>query len=152
MINHVLVVCVGNICRSPYGEHVFRELAEQAKSATQISSAGIRAMVGYRADTDTMMLAAQEGLDLSAHRARQFERGLGSAADLILVMEEGHRKAIMEGCPELGGRTMLLDHWTGKADIADPYRRSIDFHKAIQKHVRHACEAWSHRIWTTNRK
>ena len=146
MIRNVLVVCIGNICRSPYGEYVLRDLAHKAKAETRFSSAGLGALVGNPADPEVTSLALREGLDLSDHRARQFSRDLGANADLILVMEARHRRDILAIAPELSGRTMLLGHWTGGNDIADPYRQSSDFHAVIQGQIRKACEAWGGRI------
>lgn len=146
MIRNVLVVCIGNICRSPYGEYVLRDLAQKANAETRFSSAGLGALVGKPADPEVTSLALREGLDLSDHRARQFSRDLGAHADLILVMEARHRRDIQAIAPELSGRTMLLGHWTGGNDIADPYRQSSDFHAVIQGQIRKACEAWGGRI------
>jgi protein-tyrosine phosphatase len=146
MIRNVLVVCIGNICRSPYGEYVLRDLAHTAKAETRFSSAGLGALVGNPADPEVTSLALREGLDLSDHRARQFSRDLGANADLILVMEARHRRDILAIAPELSGRTMLLGHWIGGTDIADPYRKSSDFHAVIQAQIRKACEAWGGRI------
>jgi protein-tyrosine phosphatase len=146
MIRNVLVVCIGNICRSPYGEYVLRDLAQKANAETRFSSAGLGALVGKPADPEVTSLALREGLDLSDHRARQFSCDLGAHADLILVMEARHRRDILAIAPELSGRTMLLGHWTGGNDIADPYRQSSDFHAVIQGQIRKACEAWGGRI------
>jgi protein-tyrosine phosphatase len=146
MIRNVLVVCIGNICRSPYGEYVLRDLAQKAKVDTRFSSAGLGALVGRPADPEVSSLALREGLDLSGHRARQFTRDLGATAELILVMEAKHRRDILAIAPELSGRTMLLDHWSGGNDIADPFKQSSDFHATIQRQIRKACEAWSGRI------
>src|SRR3989338_2222591 len=118
MIRSVLVVCVGNICRSPVGERLLQTLAPQIA----VTSAGLGAFVGQPADATASEVAAAYGLDLRGHAARQFTPALGQAADLILVMEPGHKAQISRDTPQLSGKTMLFDHWSGANGIADPYR------------------------------
>ena len=84
MFNKILVVCVGNICRSPAAEAKLRQLAP---ASVQIASAGIQALVDHPADPQAQEEARKDGLDLSAHRARQLTDAMCQAHDLILVME-----------------------------------------------------------------
>jgi protein-tyrosine phosphatase len=140
MIRSVLVVCVGNICRSPLGERLLQSLAPQLV----VTSAGLGAVVGQPADVTTM--AAAQGLDLHGHAARQFTPALGQAADLILVMEPGHKAQITRAAPHLSGKTMLFDHWSGASGIADPYQRSVEFHRAVFGQIEAAATAWAKRL------
>ena len=142
MIKTVLVVCVGNICRSPLGE---RLLQTQAPHLT-VTSAGIGALVGKPADTTATEVAADKGVSLDGHVARQFNADLGKAADLSLVMEPGHKAQIARDTPQLSGKTMLFDHWTGAQGIADPYRRSADFHGVVFDQIATAAKAWSEKL------
>jgi protein-tyrosine phosphatase len=121
MIKTVLVVCVGNICRSPLAE---RLLQAHAPHLT-VTSAGIGALAGHAADATATEVAAGHGVGLDGHIARQFTAELGRAADLILVMEAGHKAQIARDTPQLSGKTMLFDHWNGAKGIADPYRKSV---------------------------
>lgn len=90
MFRSVLVVCVGNICRSPLGERALR----RALPDLRIDSAGIAAVVGHEADRSATEAAAEVGVDLGGHVARQLTGPLGAGYDLILVMEPGHRSEI----------------------------------------------------------
>jgi len=141
MIGSVLVVCVGNICRSPVGE---RLLAADLGDAITVSSAGLGALVGEKADDRAAEVAARHGLSLDGHVARQFTSEIGRAHDLILVMEAGHRSAIARQAPELSGRCLLFDQWTGARGIADPYRKSVEFHESVFTALKAASDAWSH--------
>ena len=142
MIRSVLVVCVGNICRSPVGER----LLARAHPGLTVRSAGLHAVVGSGADADAAAAAAEIGLALDGHVARQLTDDLGRAHDLILVMEPGHRAEIMRRFPELSGRTMLFDQWTGGNAIADPYRRSFEMHRATRDKIAAAAAAWAARL------
>lgn len=142
MIRSVLVVCVGNICRSPLGERMLRE----ALPGLDIRSAGLAALIGQAADEVTQVVAAEHGLALDGHVARQFTPELGKASDLILAMEPGHRREIARQAPELSGRTMLFDQWTGGHGIPDPYRKSRAVHEEVHARIAAAADAWARRL------
>lgn len=142
MIRNVLVVCVGNICRSPLGERLLQARAP----ALSVTSAGLGALVGKAADGSASATAARHGVSLDGHVARQFTAELGREADLILVMEPGHKAQIARDTPQFSGKTMLFDHWTAAKGIADPYQRSDDFHEEVFKQVDAAATAWAKRL------
>lgn len=112
----------------------------------EVSSAGLAAMVGHPADAGASAAAAEVGLDLDGHVARQMTAALGAAHDLILVMEQSHRAEIASTWPQLGGRTMLFDRWTGGRDIADPYRKPAEFHRQTRDRIATAAEAWARHL------
>ena len=142
MIRSVLVVCVGNICRSPVGER----LIAYACPELRVESAGIAALVGAPADETTSAVAAASGLDLSEHTARQFTPEMAAEFDLILALEKGHMRVIAEKAPAVSGKTMLLGHWLSESDIADPYRKSRDFHELVFAQIAEASAAWAKRL------
>lgn len=146
MFKSVLVVCVGNICRSPVGERVLAGLLARKGSAITVSSAGIGALAGHAADETAAAVAAAHGISLDGHVARQFTRAIGQAHDLILVMEPGHKREISRVVPDLSGRVMLFDHWTGGKGIADPYRQSQAFHEEVFALINAAAEGWSAKL------
>lgn len=141
-INSVLVVCVGNVCRSPLGERLLR----QRLPGLEISSAGLGALVGKGADATASKVASARGVSLDGHVARQFDEDLAAGADLILALEPGHRRDIVARSPHLAGRVLLFDQWTGGTGIADPYRRSQDFHEAVFDKMDKAASAWAKRL------
>jgi protein-tyrosine phosphatase len=120
-MNRVLMVCSGNICRSPMAEGLLRTRFARLGAGT-VTSAGIHALVGRPADPLAVGLLAERGVDISAHRARQLTPDLLAASDLVLVMEDAHRRAI-EGLSRASrGRVHLLGRF-GAFEIPDPYRR-----------------------------
>ena len=142
MFNSVLVVCVGNICRSPLGERLLR----QALPELEVTSAGINALVGKPAAKTASQVAAAHGLSLHGHRARQFSSEIGTAHDLILVMEPGHKREVARIAQHLAGRVMLFDKWTGDRGIADPYLKPHKFHEKTYQAISEAAQAWAVRL------
>jgi protein-tyrosine phosphatase len=141
-VKNLLVVCVGNICRSPVGER----LLQAALPDVTVTSAGLAALVGHEADATAAAVAAANGVSLDGHVSRQLTQELGSGQDLILVMEPGHKHEIAKRFPQLSGRTMLFDQWTGMKGIADPYRLSQTFHEQVFQQIKAAANAWAPRL------
>ena len=114
---NILVVCVGNICRSPMAE----ALLKQRFPEKNIDSAGVGALVGHSADPAAIEIMQAQNIDISTHVAKQIDEKLAQKADLIFTMSEGQNKWIEERWPFCRGKTFRLGHWDGK-DIADPYK------------------------------
>lgn len=142
MISSVLVVCVGNICRSPVGER----LLAMACPELRVESAGIGALAGHGPDETATQTAIAAGVGLSGHIARQFTAEIAAPFDLILVMEKGHAEVIRQQVPQMGGKTMLYSQWTGKKDIADPYRKSTEFHALVFEQLQQASAGWAEKL------
>lgn len=120
-IKSILVVCLGNICRSPYGEAKLKNLLsnDQTKSY-KISSAGIYAMLDEPANSNSIQIAKDRGIDLSGHIAKQLTYELVVESDLILVMEKEHKNIIQKMYPFACGKIHCLGHWRNE-EIQDPY-------------------------------
>lgn len=121
MLQKILIVCTGNICRSPIAEGLFLHYAEKSVSEFKISSAGINALVGYPADAFAQEIMKRKGFDISRHRARQITIDLLLKADLVLVMERLQQKHLECNFPGLYGRIHRLGKWR-EVDISDPYQ------------------------------
>ncbi|EGR2796185.1 phosphotyrosine protein phosphatase [Vibrio navarrensis] len=146
MFNKILVVCVGNICRSPTGERVLQKLLPHKT----IASAGIAAeksrLVGKPADAMAIEVAAEHGVDVENHHSQQLTPQLCSQYDLILVMEKGHMEALTQIAPEARGKTMLFGQWIGQKDIPDPYRQSKEAFDYAYKLIDEAAQAWAKKL------
>jgi len=141
MIKNMLLVCVGNICRSPMAEHLLRRELE----GITVVSAGLDALVGHAADPDAIRVCTENGLDISSHRAQQLNLPLVSAADLILTMEGAHKHEIMRRYSSASGKVFRLGE-AGNFDVPDPYRRPVSqFYDAYELIARGA-ESWKSRI------
>ena len=145
MFNSILIVCVGNICRSPMAEYQLRKKLELIDVNTYVSSAGLSALVGYGADKNAIEVMAERGLDGSSHRARQLDDNLVKQNELILVMEYWQQKDIEHLYPYARGRVHLLGKWDN-VEISDPYKKPKQaFIEAYEK-IDKACEEWCRKI------
>lgn len=138
----VLVVCTGNVCRSPIGERLLR----RQLPGKFIASAGIAAMADFPADPQALSVAQEYGLSLEGHFARQLTPRLIRDYDLILVMERRHIEAISDTAPEARGRTLLFSQWVDKRDIPDPYRRDREAFHYVYRLLDSAGERWSNKL------
>lgn len=138
---HVLVVCVGNICRSPFAAACLQTSCRDL----QVSSAGLAALIDHPADAMVQQLAAEACLDLSHHVARQVLAEHVSQADLVLVMSQSQEKELINRFPFARGRVYRLGHWAGY-DIPDPYQQTIDIHRQVQTQIRDAVSNWCSRL------
>ncbi|EJL72843.1 protein-tyrosine-phosphatase [Variovorax sp. CF313] len=137
----VLVVCIGNICRSPMGE----ALIAAALPQLEVASAGVGALVGQPADPIARQLMAERGLDIESHRARQLTNLMCQQADLILVMDEEQRLQINQRYPLTRGKLFRLGE-VARVDIPDPYRLGRPaFEQALQL-IDAGASAWVERI------
>ena len=144
MIRHILVVCVGNICRSPMAEALLRHALSE-KEEFVVESAGLGAFVGYAASEHAVALMSERGIDISSHRARQLHPELVNKADLILVMESGHKKAIETTDATVRGKVFRLGEWND-TDIVDPYRRSRKVFEEVLEDIDKGIADWVNRV------
>jgi protein-tyrosine phosphatase len=128
----VLFVCLGNICRSPIAEVVFRSLVAEAGLEDRIvaeSAATGDWHVGEPAHETTVAVLSDRGYDGSAHRARKIARDWFDNYDLLIAMDRMNVKALQQLArkPEDTDKIELLrsydkrsvDH--GDLDVPDPY-------------------------------
>lgn len=143
MIERVLVVCIGNICRSPMAEALLRSQL----GALSIRSAGISALVGHPADGIAIDLLGQRGIDLHHHRAHALTARMCSEADLILVMDRAQRRTVETMSVATRGKVFRLGEH-GDFDIADPYRKSRAVFAACLDDIARGVDDWVRRIRT----
>ncbi len=132
MIAHVLLVCTGNICRSPLAEALLvRTLKERGIERVTVTSAGTGAWDGAPVSEGAYLVGLERGLDLSGHRARLLTRELVDQADLILTMARHHRARV----DELGGegRVFVLGEYAGRdgeaAEVSDPFGGDLEVYR-----------------------
>jgi protein-tyrosine phosphatase len=149
----ILVVCTGNICRSPTGEGVLRHLARERglEDRVHVASAGTHDYhVGDAPDSRSMKHAAKRGYDLSAQRAMQVAKRHFDEYDYILAMDRGHLRILKQMQPP-GSRAKLglfleaSGKWKGE-DVPDPYYGGAAGFEEVLDMVEEAAARWLDRI------
>lgn len=146
-MQNVLIVCLGNICRSPMGEGLLKHKLAQSYPHVKVSSAGITALVGKPADALAQQIMLEKnGIDISQHRAQQLTQELLLQMDLILVMDQAQQKEIEFKFPSICGRVHRLGKWGG-FDIIDPYKRPIQIFDQVFTLIDESVNEWQKRLW-----
>ncbi|HEX7489934.1 MAG TPA: low molecular weight protein-tyrosine-phosphatase [Anaeromyxobacteraceae bacterium] len=122
MFSRVLMVCTGNICRSPMAEVLLARRLRERGVAADVESAGISALVGRPAERHAQELMRERGLDLSRHLARQLTPELLREFELVLVMEAGQQRVVESMWPAARGRVHPIGRMGG-FDVPDPFRQ-----------------------------
>jgi protein-tyrosine phosphatase len=105
----ILVVCTGNICRSPLAERLLHRGFESiAPAAFQVQSAGVNSLIGAPIDRRAAELIRQHGGDTDRFAARPLSLNLIEGQDLVLAMDRGHRRAIVELSPMSISKTFTI--------------------------------------------
>jgi protein-tyrosine phosphatase len=135
----ILMVCLGNICRSPLAEGIMQHLVKQNGLDWQIDSAGTGDWhVGEGPDRRSILTARNHGIDISKQVCRQFRRHDFNAFDLILVMDNYNRSDVLAMAPDeqAAAKVKLL---LGDKEVPDPYFDETQF-EAIFKLIEQGCK------------
>lgn len=123
----ILMVCLGNICRSPMAEGVLRHLAEARGIGLTVDSAGTgNYHAGEAPDRRARAAMQRRGIDISTLRARQVIRGDFARFDLLLAMDMDNRDHLLRMAPDEGARArvrLLMSYAPelGTDEVPDPY-------------------------------
>jgi protein-tyrosine phosphatase len=124
----ILFVCMGNICRSPTAEGVFRRLAAERAPGLgmEIDSAGTHDYhVGDPPDSRAVAAAARRGVDIAASRARVVEQADFERFDLLIAMDRLNREVLLDRGPkQYRDRVRLFLEFApaiDEDDVPDPY-------------------------------
>ena len=148
-IKKILFVCTGNSCRSVMAEGYLRKrLKNVERDDIEVFSRGISAPGMAGATQEALDALKAEGIDMSAHRAMMLTDDDIMRSDLILVMEEFHRREIIETAPSKKDRVYLLAEfglWGGKnqsvpLEIGDPIGRQFGVYKESFNIIKNSIE------------
>jgi protein-tyrosine phosphatase len=144
LFKKVLIVCIGNICRSPTAQQL--RGAALHSSGIKVSSAGLAALSDHPMEPTAGEVLQEHGHAPQTHRARQLSVKAVSEADLILVMERHHIDGVLNLAPEARGKVFLLGKWQQELEIRDPYRQGKPAFVQAYALIEQAAHAWAQRL------
>ncbi|VVO95685.1 Low molecular weight protein-tyrosine-phosphatase Wzb [Pseudomonas fluorescens] len=144
MFNKILVVCIGNICRSPTVEALLK--SRLAHRGIDVSSAGLGALVDKPMDSTALEVLREHGGDHPDHKGRQLTREMLQQADIVLTMEKRHVESIARMAPEVRGKTFLLGKWQQDQEIPDPYRQQKVAFEHVYRLMTQGVDSWSKKL------
>jgi protein-tyrosine-phosphatase len=118
----ILVVCTGNICRSPMAEGFLREaFAERlGDAAPVVTSAGTAGWDGSGAVEESILAAREHGVDIGTHRARRLDPEMIRDADLVLCMASDHRGTVVGSWPATADKTFTIKELVRLLEASSP--------------------------------
>ena len=129
----ILVVCTGNICRSPMAEGMLKQyLPADLRKAVEVRSAGTHAHSGLPAEPNAVQAMKELSVDISGHRSCLVDAEMAGAADSILVMERSHEVFLRHLIPERPNSVHLLGNFGGEltsGEIDDPYGSKLEVYR-----------------------
>ncbi|MGL6246362.1 low molecular weight protein-tyrosine-phosphatase [Pseudomonas sp.] len=144
MFRKILVVCVGNICRSPTAELLLRHALQP--SGISVASAGLNARVGESMEPDALLILEEQGHEFKGFKARQITPALVDESDLVLVMEKEHVQGVLRIASHARGKVFLLGKWQSEREIKDPYRQGKAAFVHAHALIEDAVCSWTQRL------
>lgn len=146
----ILLICTGNLCRSPFAAHYMQRCIEQIGAGAETFSRGLVALPGQRPPPTAQKVAKEFGIDLSTHVAQPL-LGLDlERAGLVLVMEPSQRQRIGGMRPAAIGKVFLLSHAAPPpltdTPVTDPMGRSEEDFRHVYAQIKDYVEAWVQRL------
>jgi len=139
----VLLVCSGNMCRSPMAEGLAREMladrlgcgpADLHRHGLEVASAGTGlAIFGFPASENAIRTMEERGIDIRGHQSRPLTVDALLAADYIWVMAQSHLDPVRKLAPEAAPRVSLLD--PSGEDVSDPIGGAIEAYRDCADHI-----------------
>ena len=147
----ILMVCLGNICRSPLAEGIMKQKIREANLPWMVDSAGTGFWhVGELPDRRSVATAGQRGIDITDQRARQFQEADFDRFDQIFVMDTQNRRDVLRLAQTDAHRAkvmlMLDELFPGEErSVPDPYHDDDGFEEVFRM-LDGACEAFVNRM------
>ena len=138
----VLMVCLGNICRSPLAEGILDTITDSEVLVDSAGTAGYH--VGNPPDPRSIAVAAANGIDISGQRCRQFRQEDFDYFDYILAMDRENLqviKGLARDTADLEKVSLLLEAGNmGEMEVPDPYYGGADGFQKVFSLIQNACQ------------
>ena len=137
MIMKILMVCLGNICRSPMAEGIMRKLGGKKVEVDSAGTANYH--IGLQPDKRMIAKAFEHGIDISNFRARQFHSDDFNSFDLIFAMDSSNYQNIISLAKHENDKEkvkMILDN----INVPDPYYGGVEGFEHVYQLLNEACQ------------
>jgi protein-tyrosine phosphatase len=142
----IMMVCAGNLCRSPFAEGLMRKRLQQAGIEAECYSRGLIPMPGRKASDTAVTIADEFGVDLSTHISQAVLRPDIERAELVLVMEPAQRQHLIRMSPASTDKIFLLSQPADGRAIPDPVGQNEDVFRAVYDEISDHIDAWLQRF------
>lgn len=112
----------------------------------EVQSAGLQALQGQPIDTSAQKVLVAQGFSWQQHIARQVDNSHLQWADIVLVMENAHKQAVLAMAPESRGKVFLLGKWQQEREIPDPFRQDESVFAFSYQLIAEAVQAWQEKL------
>ncbi len=139
----ILILCTGNLCRSPMAEGLLKHKLRQTGQADRfaVTSAGVWTSDGRPATGYAVQVIAERGLDISAHRSRNVTGDMVAQASLILTMTRSQAEAVRLEFPAHAHKVHLLSEACNQRhDVEDPLGGTLLDYRATAKEIERLIE------------
>lgn len=138
----ILVVCKGNICRSPLTEAYLKHQVEKHGLPIAVESAGLETSFGKPAHPLAQVVGTEGGFLLSKHLTQPLHKEQVERADMILVMEWEQRNRVVKVYPQATGKVFLLRQFYDQSvrEVADPYSGTLQDFQTCFSMIKQACD------------
>ncbi|MHB1757677.1 MAG: arsenate reductase/protein-tyrosine-phosphatase family protein [Leptospirillum sp.] len=147
----ILILCYGNICRSPYAENLLQKYLPT--SSFEIRSAGFYSEIGRTSPQSFMEVTASRGIDLNTHRSSLTNDDLMEWADIILIMDRVNWRQVSDLGKKYLKKTVWLGAWghdESLLEIEDPYGKDAGKMGEILDRLDDACLRFADNLKITN--
>lgn len=142
----ILMICAGNLCRSPFAEVYMRMRFEEAGVDAECFSRGLLAMPGRKVPDLALKVAQEFGVDLSNHVSQTLLAPDLDRAAMVMVMEMEQRQHLSKLRPAHIGKVMMLSQPGGGEKISDPMGRSEETFHRVYSEIAEYVDVWMQRF------
>lgn len=148
LVRTILVVCKGNICRSPLAEAYLKCLVEKHGVPITVQSAGLETSFGKSAHPLAQLVGTQGGLRLDKHTTQPLHKEQVERADMIIVMEWRQRNRVLKLYPQAKPKVFLLRQFYDRSarEVADPYSGTLEDFQTCLSMIKQACDVLMKRM------